>query len=265
MIAWDHMKKLPTAKTSADPTPADPTADPTPTPNKTPDPSPEKSEVAKPKKKTKKPKKEAAKKILADTKTEKELEERTIPELGIARTKEQGKKLREAHLLKKRFDRRLDEMIALRQEFGNEVWNQDAVARGRGLSSDLLVLYKDIAKLGVLSESDETLIRQQIPADPLDIQPMSAAGQDPTMEKMLAFKQRTEADYQEQLKTFLDEESYAAFRESRARGKEQLAGQEGQASGAEQTAQAGALSPAAKALERKLQEARLDPNNGGGI
>lgn len=120
---------------------------------------------------------------------------------GVASTADDAKKIKDAGELKANFDRKLSEMIALREEYGGEALNRDAVGRGKQLSNDLLLLYKDLAKLGVMSQSDENILRSIIPSDPLEYRSPLAAlqGQDPTMHRMKKFKEDAEADFQTRL------------------------------------------------------------------
>jgi hypothetical protein len=124
---------------------------------------------------------------------------------GTANTADDAKKLKDAGELKSNFDRKLSEMIALREEFGGEAMDRDAVGRGKQLSNDLLLLYKDLSKLGVMSLSDEKILRSIIPSDPLEYRSPVAAlqGQDPTMHRMKKFKEDSEADFQTRLATRL--------------------------------------------------------------
>ncbi len=119
---------------------------------------------------------------------------------GNARTPDDAKQLKSAGELKSTFDDKIDELIQLRSDYGGEVWNRDAVARGKQLSSDLLLLKKDMAKLGVLSKSDEGILNSIIPQDPLEINWTGAFdGQDPTMTRLKAFKSDTVKDFESRL------------------------------------------------------------------
>ena len=80
--------------------------------------------------------------------------------------------------------------------------NREAVARGKQLSKDLLLDYKNMAKLGVLSKSDEDIINAIIPDDPLAFNSPLAVmqGQDPILNNLKRFKQDTELSYNEGVK-----------------------------------------------------------------
>ena len=124
-------------------------------------------------------------------------EELTTP-YGVARTADDAKKLKDAGDRKDQFDRMLTEMIELRQKHGGGAsLNREDVQRGQQLSKDLLLAYKDLANLGVLSKSDENILNTIIPADPLEYNILAGAvGQDPTMHRMKKFKSDVEADFQ---------------------------------------------------------------------
>lgn len=123
---------------------------------------------------------------------------------GLANTEDDAKQLKEAHESKKNFDGKLQDMIALREKHkGGDVFNRDDVARGKQLSKDLLLEYKNMQRLGVLSKADEDIINAIIPADPLEFNsPMAAIqGQDPTLHKMKSFKADSDNDFQTRVST----------------------------------------------------------------
>lgn len=123
---------------------------------------------------------------------------------GAANTKDDAKQLKEAHESKSTFDNKLDQMIALREKNkGGNLFNRDDVARGKQLSKDLLLEYKNMAKLGVLSKADEDIINAIIPADPLEYNSPLAAiqGQDPVLTKLKSFKDDSDKDFQNRILT----------------------------------------------------------------
>jgi len=132
-----------------------------------------------------------------------------VPELGEALTEDDAKKLKDAKVMKEKFDRQMGELISLRKEFsgfGGEVLNRDAVSRGKQLSKDILLTYKNLAKLGVLSKSDEDIINAIIPEDPLQFDFSSMipfAGQNPTLKRMEAFKNDLNEDFNSTLRARL--------------------------------------------------------------
>lgn len=121
-----------------------------------------------------------------------------VPGVGKAMTPQDAKDLKEATRAKQNFDSKIDEMIALRKEFGGEVLNREAVERGKQLSNDLLLEYKNMAKLGVLSASDEKIINSIIPKDPLEFK-LSGTGGDPILNRLAKFKEDANKDYQANL------------------------------------------------------------------
>lgn len=118
---------------------------------------------------------------------------------GLANTEDDAKKLKEAHESKMSFDSKIQEMIDLRKKYGTEYWNREAVARGKQLSKDLLLEYKNMAKLGVLSKSDEDIINAIIPSDPLGQD--YAPGQDPILSNLEKFKGDSDKDFQNRIRT----------------------------------------------------------------
>jgi len=127
----------------------------------------------------------------------------TVPGLGQALTKEDAKALKTSTEMKKKFDRQIGEMIALRKSKGAEFFDRNAVERGQQLSKDLLLTYKNLAKLGVLSKSDEAIVNAIIPADPLEWKAASLVGQDPIMTNLKSFKADLDEDYKTTIATRL--------------------------------------------------------------
>lgn len=119
---------------------------------------------------------------------------------GLANTTDDAKQLKEAHESKLNFDSKLNEMINLRKKYGTEYFNREAVSRGKQLSKDLLLEYKNMAKLGVLSKSDEDIINAIIPDDPLG-HSLGAPGQDPILSNLTKFKADKDKDFQNRVNT----------------------------------------------------------------
>lgn len=118
---------------------------------------------------------------------------------GLANTVDDAKQLKEVHEAKFNFDSKIQEMIDLRKKYGTEYWNREAVARGKQLSKDLLLEYKNMAKLGVLSKADEDIINAIIPADPLGQD--WAPGQDPILSNLTKFKADSDRDFATRVQT----------------------------------------------------------------
>lgn len=116
---------------------------------------------------------------------------------GMARTEDDAKQLKSAAETKAKFDSQLQELINLRKDKGVEYLDRNAVARAKQLSRDLLLGYKDLAKLGVLSQSDENILNDIIPADPLGQD--WAPGQDPTLHKLEKFQGDVTRDFDSRL------------------------------------------------------------------
>ncbi|WP_374028337.1 hypothetical protein ACES2J_08370 [Bdellovibrio bacteriovorus] len=135
----------------------------------------------------------------AEAKAQREYEKNQTLEttFGTARTADDAKQLKAAAETKAKFDRQLQELIDLRKDKGVEYLDRDAVARAKQLSRDLLLGYKDLAKLGVLSQSDEAILNDIIPKDPLGQD--WAPGQDPTLHKLEKFQGDVESDFNSRL------------------------------------------------------------------
>lgn len=122
---------------------------------------------------------------------------------GKANTVDDAKHLKSAYETKKSFDSKLDELISLREKKGAEVLDRESVSRAQQLSKELLLEYKDLKKLGVLSKSDESIINKVIPDDPLEWRAASLLGQDPILTNMNAFKKDLQNDFDASLQTRL--------------------------------------------------------------
>lgn len=121
---------------------------------------------------------------------------------GLANTIDDAKQLKEAHESKKNFDNKINEMIALREKHGGgAILNREDVARGKQLSKDLLLEYKNMAKLGVLSQSDEKIINAIIPSDPLAFSAAGIVGQDPILSNLKGFKGDSDKDFRNRIAT----------------------------------------------------------------
>jgi hypothetical protein len=142
-------------------------------------------------------------KIVEGDRREREALERSTP-FGLANNADDAKKLKEAYESKQNFDRKIGEMIQLRTDHnGGDVFDREAISRGKQLSKDLLLEYKNMAKLGVLSAADEKIINAIIPADPLEFNSPLAAiqGQDPIMNNLKKFKADSDADFKTRIET----------------------------------------------------------------
>lgn len=119
---------------------------------------------------------------------------------GQANTPEDAKKLKDAYESKQNFDAKIQEMIDLRQKHGGgTIMNREDVARGKQLSKDLLLEYKNMAKLGVLSQSDEKILNAIIPPDPLAYS--MTPGQDPILSNLQKFKEDAARDFKTKVST----------------------------------------------------------------
>lgn len=144
-------------------------------------------------------------------KAEKEAKDQTEKDLalktpfGAANTKEDAKEVKDGYIAKKNFDEKLDQMIALREKHKGGSIDPTDVSRGQQLSKDLLLQYKNMAKLGVLSKTDQDTVEAIIPKDPLEFRSIAATalGQDPVLSRLKAFKQDSDKDFATTVKTRL--------------------------------------------------------------
>ena len=93
--------------------------------------------------------------------------DRFIPGVGQALTKkdaEEGKNI--LNQSRAALDT-VQRMQKLRNEFGGEVVNREAVEAGKQLGKDLLLQYKELANLGVLQKVDIDQLEELIVTDPL--------------------------------------------------------------------------------------------------
>ena len=123
-----------------------------------------------------------------------------IPGIGYANNDMDAKTVKSAAELKDKFDRTLKEMIDLRvSNNGGAILDREAVGRGKQLSKELLLTYKDLAKLGVLSISDENILNAIIPPDPLAYSGAGLMGQDPIRTNLEGLGNDANKDYEKSL------------------------------------------------------------------
>jgi hypothetical protein len=123
-----------------------------------------------------------------------------IPGIGHANNDMDAKTVKTAAELKDKFDRALNEMIGLREKHnGGAILDREDVGRGKQLSNELLLTYKDLAKLGVLSISDEKILKAIIPEDPLAYSGAGLMGQDPIRTNLEGLKNDANKDYEKAL------------------------------------------------------------------
>jgi hypothetical protein len=147
--------------------------------------------------------------------------EYAVPGYGYALTKADAKEMKSALEMKGKFDRQINQLIKLREDYGDVTTSTEATGAARQLSKDLLLTYKNLAKLGVLSQSDEAIINEIIPAEPigqmqgpfgLKTAYNSITGQDPALVKLKNFQQESNDAFADRLAT-------------RMRGGQQMASQ----------------------------------------
>lgn len=119
---------------------------------------------------------------------------------GLANTVDDAKQIKSADEEKKNFDSKIVELINLRKKYegGNLPGiNRKDQTRAEQLSKDLLLSYKNMAKLGVLSQSDEAIINAIIPEDPLQMRGLAEViqGEDAVLNKLTKFKSDSDKDF----------------------------------------------------------------------
>lgn len=119
---------------------------------------------------------------------------------GVANTPDDAKQVKSADEEKKNFDSKIVELISLREKYGGGNLpgiNKQDQARAEQLSKDLLLSYKNMAKLGVLSQSDEKIINAIIPEDPLRMRGIAEVvqGEDSILNNLQKFKSDSDKDF----------------------------------------------------------------------
>lgn len=135
-------------------------------------------------------------KVKEGEKKEREKEERFVPSLGqYAISKKDADDTKSALATNKSIQRSVNELIELRKKYGGgNVTNREDVARAKQTATKLLLKYKNLETLGVLSKTDIALIDNLVPQNPLEMNPSGLVGQDPTMAKL------------QQLSNFIDDD-----------------------------------------------------------
>jgi hypothetical protein len=142
----------------------------------------------------------AERQSIIDDKIERKNADLDVPGIGRALTAMDAKTIKGAAEMKDKFDRQINEMISLREKHnGGALFNREDVARGKQLSKDLLLTYKDMAKLGVLSAADEEILNAIIPPDPLAYHVAGVIGQDPIKTRLEGFRDDANFQYEKSL------------------------------------------------------------------
>jgi hypothetical protein len=134
----------------------------------------------------------------------KELKKLMVPGFGVALTDQDAKDLKTGIEAKKQFDDRMKQLIDLREKAGGgQVLDRSAVANAKRIASELRVAYKNLASLGVLSNTDYKLIDPVVPEDPTQFRdPISAMrGTDPALDTMKSFLADTNKDFASKIQT----------------------------------------------------------------
>jgi hypothetical protein len=139
-----------------------------------------------------------------------------VPEIGYALTEQDAKDLKGGIEVYKKLRRQLREMIDLRGKHGSEFVDRVAVERGKQLANEILLGYKNAAKLGVLSKSDEAIINAIIPKDPLEFKISSLGfGEDPVLSRMKAWENDLQQQFADKVgarvQQLVDPEAVAKF------------------------------------------------------
>lgn len=92
-----------------------------------------------------------------------------VPGFGVAKSEDDAKKAKMAVESYANIKDNLGRMMALRKEKGAEFLDRESVKKANVIATDTLLQYKEMAKLGVLSKTDEELIDRLIPSDPLQM------------------------------------------------------------------------------------------------
>lgn len=142
--------------------------------------------------------------IEKQTEKAKELKKLMVPGLGISLTEQDAKDLKAGLEAKKQFEDRMQQLINMREKAGGgQVLDRSAVANAKRIASELRIAYKNLASLGVLSNTDYRLIDPVVPEDPTQFRdPISAlSGTDPTLDTMKSFLADTTQDFGNKIKT----------------------------------------------------------------
>lgn len=103
------------------------------------------------------------------TETEINTQKFEVPGVGFALTEDDAKLAKATHATEITVNKNFNKLIDLRETYGSETINRDVVAVGKLLAADLRIAYKDLAKLGVLSKDDYSILDAIIPPDPTQI------------------------------------------------------------------------------------------------
>lgn len=99
----------------------------------------------------------------------KEDRERYVEGLGFAPTAEEAKKVREAKADFEELDSTLEEIKAIREEYGAEFLNRGVVRKQKGLAALALLKIKNLEQLGALDRGAIEIGDRLIPQDPTEV------------------------------------------------------------------------------------------------
>jgi hypothetical protein len=112
-----------------------------------------------------------------------------------ANTPDDAKELKKATITYEKLNSGLARLRELREKHGGgTIWNRTDIAEAKALGADLTVQLKNAYELGALSGSDYALIRDGLPADPLEYSPLGS-----TDTLLSTLQGRLQSGYQAQL------------------------------------------------------------------
>jgi hypothetical protein len=92
-----------------------------------------------------------------------------VPGLGYADTNDDAKKIKEALDAFQNVKANVSQMRSLRDKYGSEILDRDAVATGQNLATDTQLQMKTIYGLGQISKGDQEMLSRIVPDDPLSV------------------------------------------------------------------------------------------------
>jgi len=108
-----------------------------------------------------------------------------------ALTADDAKELKKADSDRNSVKQGINRLKEIRTKYGSELSNRAVVAEAKTIATDMLLKYKNIAQLGVLSKSDQDLLDKLMPADPTQFEWTGS-----TMAQLGAFEKLVDSGFQ---------------------------------------------------------------------
>lgn len=124
-----------------------------------------------------------------------DVRKRYVPGVGLALTEQDAKDVKTTKDSVDKMGSAVNKLIEIRKSIGSgTLFDRKTVAEAKQLATDVLLQYKNIAQLGVMSKSDQELLDRIIPEDPTRFEVTGS-----TLAQLEQLKNRVEQGYRQYL------------------------------------------------------------------